>query len=57
MWMIDVAIGLGIALAVVALYLSTCIRVLNEYSAGSNGADFRHNALPSVGLGRGRGAR
>ena len=34
MWMIDVAIGLGIALALVALYLLTCIRVLNEYERG-----------------------
>ena len=34
MWMIDIAIGLGIALALVALYLLTCIRVLNEYERG-----------------------
>ena len=31
MWMIGTAIGLGIALALVALYLGSCIRVLNEY--------------------------
>ena len=34
MWMIYTAIGLGIALALVALYLLTCIRVLNEYERG-----------------------
>jgi regulator of protease activity HflC (stomatin/prohibitin superfamily) len=34
MWMIDTAIGLGIVLAVVALYLLSCIRVLNEYERG-----------------------
>jgi len=34
MWMIYTAIGLGIALALVALYLLTCIRVLNEYQRG-----------------------
>ena len=34
MWMIDTAIGLGIALALVALYLLSCIRVLNEYERG-----------------------
>ncbi len=34
MWMIETAIGLGIALALVALYLLTCIRVLNEYERG-----------------------
>ena len=34
MYMIDSAIGLGIALALVALYLLTCIRVLNEYERG-----------------------
>ena len=34
MWMMYTAIGLGIALAVVALYLLTCIRVLNEYERG-----------------------
>jgi regulator of protease activity HflC (stomatin/prohibitin superfamily) len=34
MGMIETAIGLGIALALVALYLLTCIRVLNEYERG-----------------------
>jgi regulator of protease activity HflC (stomatin/prohibitin superfamily) len=34
MWMIYTAIGLGIALALVGLYLLTCIRVLNEYERG-----------------------
>ena len=34
MWMIDTVIGLGIALALVALYLLSCIRVLNEYQRG-----------------------
>lgn len=34
MWMIYAAIGLGIALALAALYLLTCIRVLNEYERG-----------------------
>src|SRR5271167_3406920 len=34
MWMMYTAIGLGIALAVVALYLLTCIRVLTEYERG-----------------------
>ena len=31
---IDTVIGLGIALARVALYLLSCIHVLNEYSRG-----------------------
>jgi regulator of protease activity HflC (stomatin/prohibitin superfamily) len=31
MWMIGTAIGLGIALVVVGVYLLSCIRVLNEY--------------------------
>ena len=34
MGMIDTAIGLGIALALVALYLLSCIRILNEYQRG-----------------------
>ena len=34
MWMMYTAIGLGIALAVVVLYLLTCIRVLTEYERG-----------------------
>ena len=34
MWMMYTAIGLGIALALVALYLLTCIRVLTEYERG-----------------------
>lgn len=34
MWMMYTAIGLGIALALVVLYLLTCIRVLNEYERG-----------------------
>jgi len=34
MWMIYTTIGLGIALALAALYLLTCIRVLNEYERG-----------------------
>jgi regulator of protease activity HflC (stomatin/prohibitin superfamily) len=34
MWMIYAAIGLGIALAIVALYLLTCLRVLTEYERG-----------------------
>src|SRR6185437_10772980 len=34
MWMIYTAIGLGSALALVVLYLLTCIRVLNEYERG-----------------------
>jgi regulator of protease activity HflC (stomatin/prohibitin superfamily) len=34
MWMIETAIGLGIALALVGLYLLSCIRVLNEYERG-----------------------
>ena len=34
MWMIETAIGLGIALILVGLYLLTCIRVLNEYERG-----------------------
>ena len=34
MSMIDIAIGLGIALALVVLYLLSCIRVLKEYERG-----------------------
>lgn len=34
MWMIYAAIGLGIALGLVVLYLLSCIRVLNEYERG-----------------------
>jgi len=34
MWMIDTAIGLGSVLGLAALYLWTCIRVLNEYERG-----------------------
>jgi len=34
MWMMYGAYGLGMALAVVALYLFTCIRVLTEYERG-----------------------
>ena len=34
MWIIYPFIGLGIALAVVALYLLTCLRVLTEYERG-----------------------
>jgi regulator of protease activity HflC (stomatin/prohibitin superfamily) len=34
MWMTYTTIGLGIALAVVALYLLTCLRVLTEYERG-----------------------
>ena len=34
MWLFDAARGLGIALAVIALYLVSCIRVLNEYERG-----------------------
>ncbi len=34
MWMIETAIALGIALALIALYLFSCIRVLNEYERG-----------------------
>jgi regulator of protease activity HflC (stomatin/prohibitin superfamily) len=34
MWMIYTAIGLGIALAVVVLYLLSCLRVLTEYERG-----------------------
>jgi regulator of protease activity HflC (stomatin/prohibitin superfamily) len=34
MWMIDTAIALGSALALAALYLLTCVRVLNEYERG-----------------------
>ena len=34
MWMIETAMALGSALALVALYLLTCIRVLNEYERG-----------------------
>jgi regulator of protease activity HflC (stomatin/prohibitin superfamily) len=34
MWMMYTAIGLGIALALAALYLLTCIRVLTEYERG-----------------------
>jgi len=34
MWMVYTGIGLGIALALPALYLLTCIRVLNEYERG-----------------------
>jgi regulator of protease activity HflC (stomatin/prohibitin superfamily) len=34
MWMIYTAIGGGIALAVIALYLLTCLRVLTEYERG-----------------------
>ena len=33
MWMTYTAIGLGIALGLVVLYLLSCIRVLNEYEA------------------------
>ena len=36
MWMIYTAIGLGIALALVALYLLSCIRVLERVRAGSD---------------------
>ena len=34
MWMFYAATGLGIALALVALYLLSCIRILNEYQRG-----------------------
>jgi regulator of protease activity HflC (stomatin/prohibitin superfamily) len=34
MWMIYTVTGLGIALALVALYLLSCIRILNEYQRG-----------------------
>ena len=34
MWMIAPVIGLGIGLALVALYLLSCIRILNEYQRG-----------------------
>ncbi len=34
MWMIDTAMGLGGALALVAVYLLSCIRILNEYERG-----------------------
>ena len=34
MWIVYPFIGLGIALAVVALYLLTCLRVLTEYERG-----------------------
>src|ERR1700684_1153946 len=34
MSMIDVAMGLGIALALVTLYLLSCIRILTEYERG-----------------------
>jgi regulator of protease activity HflC (stomatin/prohibitin superfamily) len=34
MWMIYTAIGLGIVLAVVVLYLLSCIRILKEYERG-----------------------
>jgi regulator of protease activity HflC (stomatin/prohibitin superfamily) len=34
MWTIEIAIGLGITLSLVALYLLSCIRVLNEYERG-----------------------
>ena len=34
MWTIEIVIGLGIALSLVALYLLSCIRVLNEYERG-----------------------
>jgi hypothetical protein len=30
MWVIGTVIGLGIALAVVALYLLSCVHILNE---------------------------
>jgi len=33
-WMIDTVIGLGIALARAALYLLSCIHILNECSRG-----------------------
>ena len=31
MWMIETAMALGSALALVAVYLLSCIRILNEY--------------------------
>jgi regulator of protease activity HflC (stomatin/prohibitin superfamily) len=34
MWKIDTVVGLGIALALVVLYLLSCIRVLSEYERG-----------------------
>jgi regulator of protease activity HflC (stomatin/prohibitin superfamily) len=34
MWMINIAIGLGVTLAAVSLYLASCIRILNEYQRG-----------------------
>jgi regulator of protease activity HflC (stomatin/prohibitin superfamily) len=34
MWITEMAIGSGIALGLIALYLLTCIRVLNEYERG-----------------------
>ncbi len=34
MWMIEAAMGLGVALALVAVYLLSCIRILNEYERG-----------------------
>jgi regulator of protease activity HflC (stomatin/prohibitin superfamily) len=34
MWVTDTAIGLGIVLVVIALYLLSCIRVLNDYESG-----------------------
>jgi len=34
MWIVDTAIGFGIALVLVVFYLLSCIRVLNEYERG-----------------------
>jgi regulator of protease activity HflC (stomatin/prohibitin superfamily) len=34
MWMTDAATGLAVGLGVVALYLLSCVRVLNEYQRG-----------------------
>ena len=47
MWMIYTVIGLGIALALVALYLLSCIRILNEYQRG---------VIFRLGLGRASGS-
>jgi regulator of protease activity HflC (stomatin/prohibitin superfamily) len=34
MWLVDAAIGFGIIVALVGMYLASCIRILNEYERG-----------------------
>ena len=52
MWMQYTAIGLGIALVLVFLYLASCIRILNEYQRGVIFRLGRATSGGSVAVGR-----